>query len=65
MRNVYDMVKDLGSLDIRNTIKDLLTEPVQNNRYVLVLGYHKVNDGGGGIFIYDEDKDIFNLIQKD
>jgi hypothetical protein len=40
-----DTIKDLLALDISK---------LEASPKVYVLGYHQVNDGGGGLFIYDE-----------
>ena len=42
---IVDTIKDLLALDISK---------LEANPKVYVLGYHEVNDGGGGLFVYDE-----------
>jgi len=47
--------KLLGSQDfkyIRDTIKDLSDIVPNDGDVVLVKGYHEINDGGGGLFVY-------------
>lgn len=41
---------------IRNTVRDIqdLRNKLSHGDVVFIKGYHEVNDGGGGIFIYDE-----------
>jgi hypothetical protein len=42
---------------IRDTIKDLATiDNPSDGDVVLVKGYHSINDGGGGLFIYHSDE---------
>jgi len=43
---------------IVDTIKDMLNLPIEKlneNPKVYVLGYHEVNDGGGGLFVYNSE----------
>jgi len=51
--------KLLGSQDfkyIRDTIKDLSDISPNDGDIVLVKGYHEINDGGGGLFVYSSDE---------
>jgi hypothetical protein len=55
-----EQAKSLTTKDfkyIRDTIKDLSTiNNPSDGDVVLVKGYHSVNDGGGGLFIYHSDE---------
>jgi len=51
--------KLLGSQDfkyIRDTIKDISDITPNDGDIVLVKGYHEINDGGGGLFVYSSNE---------
>jgi hypothetical protein len=42
------------NIHVLETISDLIGIPIGNTLVALVLGYHTIGDGGGGVFYWDE-----------
>lgn len=51
-----DLSNDSGALPVFNNIQELTkcSKYPLNGQHVFVSGYRNINDGGGGVFVYDE-----------